>query len=326
VDVSNFEEVFLKPFGADVVLSKLRVRSRPPILRLYLDGLDEVPEIKQQQALVELARLGSREHRDIQIVITARDHVSGPWLRWLPRLHLSELNESQVRQLATNWLDGDAIRVRLFFDQISKTPTLESLMHVPLLGSLILSIFKKGMPVPESKNDLYRVFIELLCGSWDWAKGTWRNPEFGWTVKKRVLTKFASLLHWRSKREASTDVFSQAVNAAAASLLDHSASLLSQLVADGLLMKSGGMYLFTHLSFQEYLTACELADPATESGVRYRALERFTRGDDWWKEVMKFFVDMSAERSEMERWLGVARRGRTPGAQYEKRLRMLLDN
>src|SRR4051794_35365265 len=111
-----------------------------------------------------------------------------------------------------------------------------------------------------------------------------RNPEFGCAVKKRVLTKFASLMHWNGRRETTLELFSEAVKQVSQSLSDQSEGLRMQLVVDGLLVEAGGMCMFSHLSFQEYLTACELADPATDPSKRQDALDRFLKGDDWWKE------------------------------------------
>jgi len=66
---------------------------------------------------------------------------------------------------------------------------------------------------------------------------------------------------------------------------------------DGLLVKSGGgdnaPYLFLHLSFQEYLTACALAERANNEG--WQAISAFVDRKSWnpaWQETVVFLSGM----------------------------------
>jgi hypothetical protein len=52
-------------------------------------------------------------------------------------------------------------------------------MHVPLLGTLVIAVFKKMKSLPESKIKLYEIFVELMCGGWDLAKNVRRDTRFG---------------------------------------------------------------------------------------------------------------------------------------------------
>jgi hypothetical protein len=78
--------------------------SSPWKLRVYLDGLDEVPSQARQIEIANIAASGVSNKT--QIIMTARDHVSGPWLSWLRRLEIQPFDEDQVRQLPTNGWTG----------------------------------------------------------------------------------------------------------------------------------------------------------------------------------------------------------------------------
>jgi hypothetical protein len=78
--------------------------------------------------------------------------------------------------------------------------------------------------------------------------------------------------------------------------------LLDELMEDGLLVRMGfNSVAFSHLSFQEYLAASELTDP---NGTRQQLIiKKFLSGEDWWREVLAFYVSMSKRPDETELWV-----------------------
>jgi predicted NACHT family NTPase len=66
--------------------------------------------------------------------------------------------------------------------------------------------------------------------------------------------------------------------------------LQEELVIDGLLTKSGDVLQFSHHSFQEFLAANDFIGSPEPTRVN-RALEAYLRGDDWWGQVLEFYLD-----------------------------------
>ena len=271
-------------------------------VRVYLDGLDEVTTAPQRDRLIDLARELSLKYPTVQIIVTARDYVTGPSLRWLNRIHLSELSDEQVTKLVANWLGDSAAEYEDFCKQLSRARTLRPLMHVPLLGTLIIAVFRKMKSLPESKVRLYEIFVELMCGGWDLAKNVRRTTRYGSQVKLGVLTRLAGLLHSKHKREGGEDDIRTAVSQTSAAFSNQWRNLFDELLEDGLLTRFGSYGIaFSHLSFQEYLTASELTDP---NGTRQQnVLKLYLSGEDWWREVLAFYVGMSRRPDETEGWL-----------------------
>jgi hypothetical protein len=275
-------------------------------LRLYLDGLDEVPSHSRQVEIANVAASGVSPK--VQIIMTARDHVSGPWLSWLRRLEIQPFDDQEVRQLTEKWLDGDQSKVSAFYTKLKQVSSLGSLMKVPLLGTLILSVYRHGHEgLPESRPRLYEMFVRLLAGGWDAAKNINRGSKFQSATKIAVLSHLAGMLHSEKKRDCSTGEVHSALRERVFGLQHRTEEVLSELVVDGLLVPTGSVLSFPHLSFQEFLAAKDLM--GLHHDRANQRLDAFLRGDDWWREVVTFYVSFHDKPSEVEEWItsGVGR-------------------
>jgi predicted NACHT family NTPase len=322
-ELGGFEDVFFRTSQAKELLTLAQKRGQK--VRLYLDGLDEVSTIEQQQKLMVLASEIPTKYPFVQIVVTGRDYVSGVWLRWLSRVQLSELDDRQIRAFVTNWLDGNDEQLAAFYDQLAKTPALRPLMRIPLLGTLIIAVFKRMKSLPENKLKLYEAFTELMCGEWDLAKNVRRDARFGSNTKLSVLTRLAGQLHINGQRDAQAADVRSALQQTAPALKSKWAELLDEILEDGLLVRaSSGTYIFSHLSFQEYLAATELTDP---QGTRSsQALKEFLRGDDKGREVMTFYLSLIKRPDETEAWMKkTAEQVAEKGAEVKERYEFLME-
>lgn len=299
--IGNFEETFFRsPELRSLLKSSNNHKGGRLHVRLYLDALDEVPSPRRQRELSQLAQRGSSVC-EVQIIITSRDHVTAPWLLWLPRIQLSPLSETQIRNLVANWLRSTDTTVNSFFAELETVSSLKQLMEVPLLATLIVAVYRKFKTLPENKLRLYDMFIELLSGGWDLVKGIQRESKFGSRAKISLLTRLAGLIHTLSEREFSEVTFRLAMKNVLPGLLDQWPAFLEEIVQDGLLVRIGNKYAFAHLSFQEYLAARDLADPAGKRQTQ--TVKRFLQGDDWWREVLSFYIGMSGRPHDVESWL-----------------------
>jgi hypothetical protein len=284
-----------------VHLSQNDAANRIKTIRLYLDGLDEVSREDRRREIVNLAKDAVSKDPRIQVIITSREHVGGVWLTWMPRLQLNHLDTQQIHQLVTNLLESDHTLVGEFFAELKKTPSLSSLMQVPLLGTLIVAVFRKTRTLPQNRIKLYSIFTELLAGGWDLAKNVKRDTQFGPTPKLFAMQRLAGFMHSERKRECS-DSDIQRIKKRLGALTPHQVTrLVQELLEDGLLVRSGLGYAFSHLSFQEYFAAKDLVDPRGKRQTE--ALRHFLEGDDWWKEVLSFYIGIGSDPEEVHLWI-----------------------
>jgi predicted NACHT family NTPase len=300
-ELANFETTFLK---APELIELWRGRTKhneTRRFRLYLDGLDEVPSIQRQQQLSELALEGKRADPTLSLIVTGREHVFGKHLRHFVRIHVCEFDEQQIAQLASKWSDDDQHMTEEFFTQLTKVPSLKRLMSVPLLATLILGVYRSTKTLPESRVRLYDMFVSLLAGGWDAAKGIQREARFGPAPKHIVLTKLAATLHLNRRRDCSQIDFRNAVSNTLSGLNTEWEGLLEETLRDGLLISIGVNYAFAHLSFQEFLSAKDLFEPTGRKAAR--AFRSYLSGDDWWKDVAFFYIALSSDPKDLEHFI-----------------------
>jgi hypothetical protein len=141
-----------------------------------------------------------------------------------------------------------------------------------------------------------------VCGGWDAAKEIQRHDRFGIHDKRLVLVELAGRNHLNESRDATGNDFRAAIKTSLKGLLPHSDDLLIELRHDGLLVTTAAGVRFRHLSFQEYLASEFLH--GDQSGQRAKPiLRQFYSGQDWWRDVLDFYVTRTSNPTSMEEWL-----------------------
>lgn len=273
------------------------------IVRIYLDGLDEIRSDELRDRVLAIAKeTCTTQNSRYHCVATARDHVGGYSTSWLVRVGLSPLTEDQVRELVTAWLDGNADLISRFYLELGRSPSLIPMLGVPLLATLTVLVFKNLHRLPENRLRLYQMFIDLLLGGWDLAKGLQRSPIYSSTVKMLILTRLAGIMHAQREKECTDSSLISALKEVAPTLATKSENVIGELVEDGLLVPTGKLsYTFPHLSLQEYLAAKDAIDPSRQE--EKRIVRAYLAGEDWYKEVAIFIVSMTTNPLRMRGWI-----------------------
>lgn len=317
--ISGFDDFFLKELPNSGLAEE--ATSDAELTRVYLDGLDEVPSETKQREVVELIKVRYLSSKNrLQLVITSRDYVAGRWLSWLIRLRLSAFEDSDIRELEKQWFKDDQALVREFHSQMTAVPSLAGLMKVPLMATLVILVFKQTRRLPETKARLYSMFIDLLSGGWDLAKGILRVSRFGRTIKVILLSEIAAAIHPSGRRyfriKDIESSITRVMPTARAETLDE---LVKELLVDGVVSRAGELFFFSHLSFQEFLAAKHmLGDPKTNRIES--VLAKVIRGDDWWQEVLRFYIGLSENPANVVRWLALELQRRQVDRFHAKRI------
>lgn len=276
-------------------------RDRP--IRLYLDGLDEITDLSIRRQVMKTAHAGLKSFDNLQIIVTARDYIVEPDLRWLLRLDVGGLDESGVRKLVVQWMGGESERVEQFFHQLSSAPSIQRLMRVPLFATITILVYMNWRRLPSNRSYLYNIYVDLLSGGWDLSKRVVRTIRFGPEVKGIILGNLA----WTLQDSHCTEFDSDDLMKAARDSYSHFGhsqleQLMQELLMDGIIVRTEAAFSFKHHSFQEFLAARYLIGHPTPDKIE-RVLREFLFGEDRWHEVIHFYVGLSKNPAEITRWL-----------------------
>lgn len=271
---------------------------------LLVDGLDEAPEGLRNQLVAALSQFAA-DHPATPIIVTSRP-AGAPGeieacLSGFSGFRLSNLTPAEVVKFIDKWclaaeqsarLDSTTARQEAsaaaadLKSRIARSRPVQRIAVNPLLTTILCVVHRfLGRTIPEHRVTLYEKCTDALLYEWDRAKFP-KDAAVGnldANRKRALLRGVASALHDKHEAEIPES-----------EVVRHFAKMLPQMgkqqedaprivreIRDrsGLLVeRRPGMFGFSHLTFQEYMTALDYAS---------RSEQLLTHLDDpWWHEVI----------------------------------------
>jgi hypothetical protein len=275
---------------------------------LLVDGLDEAPEKLRKQLVAECARF-TTDHPRTPVIVTSRPSgAPGEVESCLPGFQgfrLADLTQSEVSKFIDRWClaaersarsdssegrrEANAAAADLK-SRIARSRPVQRIAVSPLLTTILCVVHRfLGRTIPEHRVTLYEKCTDALLYEWDRAKFP-KDAAVGnldANQKRALLRGVASALHEKHEAEIPES-----------EVVRHFAAMLPQIgkpqedalrivreIRDrtGVLVeRRPGAFAFSHLTFQEYLTALDYA-PRSEQLLQHLA-------DPWWNEVIALAV------------------------------------
>ncbi|MGA2146137.1 MAG: NACHT domain-containing protein [Bryobacteraceae bacterium] len=271
---------------------------------LLIDGLDEAPEELRGQLTVALSQF-ARDYPEIPVVVTSRPAgAPGEVESCLPgfrAFRLADLTNDEVGDFIDKWCLAAERSARSdsseahnqataaaadLKSRIDRSRPVQRIAVNPLLATILCVVHRfLGRTIPEHRVTLYEKCTDALLYEWDRAKFP-RDAAVGnldANQKRTLLRGVASALHQKHEAEIPE---SEVVRHFAAKLpqmgqpQEHALRIVREIRdRSGLLVeRRPGAFAFSHLTFQEYLTALDYAS---------RTQELLAHVDDpWWHEVI----------------------------------------
>jgi formylglycine-generating enzyme required for sulfatase activity len=280
---------------------------------VLLDGLDEVADEDLRRRVARLVESFTRTYDQCRYVVTSRI-VGYSGAARLGEAYVTttvrEFRMADVEQFLRNWHRLIAIgqmgagpaaeayaaqQTDHLLEAIRANERIRELAINPLLLTVIAMVHRDRVKLPDRRAELYAEAVDVLLGKWDEARGVQELPilddkPFDTGDRRLMLQAVALYMHEERVRELAaadlrlllTQLFfditqeQRAAERAVERFLDVIQARTGLLVARG-----EGVYAFSHLTFQEYLAALEVAAQADAIGytLQYTA-------DDWWREVI----------------------------------------
>jgi len=280
---------------------------------VLLDGMDEVADPELRRRVARIVEAFTRRYPDNRYVVTSR--IVG--YQGAARLGedyfvttVRDFDQAAVERFVRHW--SLAVEVALagrrsrtierraedqaegLLEAIRANERVRELAVNPLLLTVIALVHRYRAHLPERRAELYEECVEVLLGYWDEAKGLRETGIPGLELdagdKRSLLEPIALWMHERQLQEVDREMLlgqlrrlfepMSADTRQAGKRVEAFVSVIG--ARSGLLQERGlGIYSFSHLTFQEYLTARAIA--GREDFIEY-ALAR--AADPWWREVL----------------------------------------
>jgi hypothetical protein len=188
-----------------------------------------------------------------------------------------------------------ARQTQQLMEAIQSNARVRELAINPLMFTVIALVHRDRVKLPERRAELYAEAVDVLLGKWDEARGVEEGPildqrAFDSTDRRLLLQAIALKMHEAGQKELGVDDLLAQLKLAFARIVadiraaERAAERFLSLINErtGLLVEAGqGVYRFSHLTFQEYLVAVEVAE--REDYVTYTLAHT---AEPFWREVI----------------------------------------
>jgi hypothetical protein len=244
-------------------------------LLVLLDGLDEVPMNRMSEIIDKIQNFV--DHYDKNRFITScRQAAYLGNLRRFTDVTIAEFDNIQIEQFIHNWFQSELdqkLGTAKKCWELLQEPEYEAakeLAHTPLLLTLMCLVYDSSQDFPKNRSVLYRDALNVLLKEWTAEKRIERAPlykDLSIALETIMLSEiayagFADDRLFLTEQELigsmSTFLIS---NLNAPKHLDVEAILEAITIQQGILVERvKDVYSFSHLTFQEYLTAKYIYD------------------------------------------------------------------
>ena len=284
---------------------------------VLLDGLDEVADEDMRVRTCGWIDDARRKYINTHFILTSRfaGYIGRVRLEDLPVLELSiqDFTSGEVAAFLTRWFEtvrlalntgGDEEKIKIearteaegLIREIDASGHIRKFAVNPLLLQIIALVrFDQGMDVrlPERRVELYQKCTDVLLEKWDAAKGLKSKGTITAQQARAVLQPVALLLHEKEGRRSAplkdlNRVMQRSLDNIGRSDITPEALLRNIRDRSGIFMGYGtDEYGFTHLSFQEYLTAEQVRNK--------HKIDLLVKncGNEWWREVTLLALGLS---------------------------------
>jgi hypothetical protein len=293
---------------------------------LLVDGLDEVPEDKREEARRWLAVLLDRYPRTRCLATVRPNAVDKDWLApdGFTELTLRPMSDEDIRSFVEAWHAAARVECDLLFTggrrtdeqdqltsleegllhQLEENTALRELARTPLLCAVICALHRRrGGLLPTTRWSLYRAALAMLLGGRDAARGV-RNPDdltLDSDEQHALLQRLAIWLVRTGQQQMSYATAEQQLELALRDMPQIRSQAGPARVLRFLLERSGLLrertddaIEFIHRTFQEFLAAKEFH----ESGYILELLDRADKEE--WQDVIVLAVGHATRRDANE--------------------------
>jgi hypothetical protein len=253
---------------------------------VMLDGLNEVNrEGGQRDRAIAALREFSERYLESQCLITCRVAETEYQFGQFNYVEIADFTNEQMQVYARKWFADSPRKQDRFLEDFAREEKrwLREFGRTPLLLSMLCLAFDETEIFPQRRVDAYREALDALLKRWDAKRGIERDVMYRWLSPNHRLQMLAHVaaktfpagrvLFGQEELEEQIAAYLRRLLPASerGQEIDEEAELRAIKVQHCILVeRAQRVYSFSHLTFQEYLTARYIADHAARATRRLR--------------------------------------------------------
>lgn len=272
-------------------------------LLILFDGLDEVPAANVNNVIRKIEDFVDQYSQN-RFIASCRIAAYTGGFRQFTEVEMADFDDTQIEAYIKNWFDSTPDRYRYQLDEEVKTAdqcwqalnarghhATKELARNPLLLTLLCMVYDSSQNFPQNRAALYEKALNIFLEEWAAEKRVRQEESISQyldvAAEKRMLSEIAVknfnenyLFFSRAELIKQIQEFGEG-NINTPSTFNAPKILETILVDQGLFVERvSGSYSFSHLTFQEYLTANYIK----EAGLIQRLVTNYLH-DYRWREV-----------------------------------------
>ena len=272
---------------------------------ILLDGLDEVSDNKIDELVNHIREFVSKFNKN-RFVISCRTAAHNFNFDRFVDVIIAEFDDIQIKKFIAHWFDTISTRKADVSQKIwkllnvSKNSAVKDLARSPLLLTYLCLICERDRLLPNTRKELYSKALDITLEDWDKQKGIGpdsRLEDYGLgSYLEKVLLSGIAYENFQAERLFFSKEY---LLAKIAHFLDENPRIDKNLTADlvfksieirqGILIECFfGSFCFSHLTFQEYLTAYFVVKNQLIEKILYDHL-----ADSRWREVFLLISELT---------------------------------
>jgi predicted NACHT family NTPase len=310
----NYITYFFK--NAEIGKKEIRNLFKQEKILLLLDALDEITQTNNKEILQAIQQFTEIYHQT-RIIITCRIASQAYRFSGFSYVELANFSQTQIKDFVQHWFTATLKNTEKgleksaqFLENLNRKENqpIRELAQTPILLGLICSVFQERSKFPRKRLRLYQESLEILLSRWDQSRGITRDQfdgDLSLMDKLKLLSVIAvTMFEQKQYFFEQNDLLEIIVNFLATlpnpesnpkTLWLNSKAILRTIETQhGLIVeRARGIYGFSHLTFQEYLTARKIvASPTPEALKQSLQSLAVQMTVPQWREVILLTVEM----------------------------------
>ncbi len=277
---------------------------------IVIDGLDEV-KLSVRQAISKQLKRFTQWFPNNRYIISCRHGVECCNFEQFTEIEIADFQPEQIADFVAKWFDAEDTCIgKIFLNKLEQSKSIQEFSTNPLLLTLLCIQFKEAADFPSSRSEIYEEGLDIILGQWDAERSIERETGNGLSLEQEkellgaiALKTFERKQDYFKEAELKFYIANYVINLANTNVSKINArKVLKSLEAKhGLIVEQAKkIYSFSHLSFQEYLTARKFVfeyDSLVSTAMLSHLVQHMN--EERWREIFLLVSEISPQADNL---------------------------